>query len=132
MHYYDAELADFLTARITEDYDLATKTQGDQSWDVDPTSKFFGEVVSSDGAIASSADIDDARHIARWDPARVLGDVAARQSIVDGYRSAGLKLAQEPMSSPERAAMAVLGRVCLQLAQPHAEHPEFANRWRSL
>ena len=77
-------ITDFLLARIYEDEAIASRAPGDREWEADPSqaNPEIGQVVSNDGAVASGVLRDDAHHIARWDPARVLAECAAKRRIV--------------------------------------------------
>ena len=135
MHYYDVELADFLTARNAEDEARArdaapgpwhTNAESDEVVAVDEITVAEGFALSGPQVRATTA------HIARHDPSRVLVDVTARRAIVENYRRQGQLSEREQQSSALRYSTAALGWACLQLAQPFADHPDFANRWRPL
>jgi hypothetical protein len=66
-----------------------------------------------------------AAHIGRWDPARVLADVAARIWVLDAYERA---LASR-YDAPGRRADVGLELAVLALVQPYREHPHFHPAW---
>ena len=73
---------------------------------------------------------DEAEHIARWDPARVLAEIAAKRAILDEYeRLRDVAIADDDKGA---AVMAVGLHVALRLhAQPHTEHADFDPTWRT-
>lgn len=110
-------ITEFLNARYDEDETLARESIIDAShWSVFAVNEHFGQVDSDDGAIANNVDLKDAAHIVRWDPARVLADIAAKRAIVQLYEGSGLRIA--------------MGQVVRLLAQPYAEHPDFDESWK--
>jgi Family of unknown function (DUF6221) len=108
-----------------------------------------GVVVAPDGdGVAVVNGSRRAEHIARWDPARVLAEVAAKRAMLDDllaephhvddedeYRSCESvwRKVQLPGSGPVTCTCGrderVLRRVTL-MAQPYADHPDFDPAWR--
>src|SRR5438067_2058538 len=80
------ELAEFLLARIAEDEGVA-RAATDGRWEVLPywfTSPLGNPYSASvPGVIPEEIDPDDAAHIARHDPARVLAECEAKRRIVE-------------------------------------------------
>jgi hypothetical protein len=66
-------------------------------------------------------DHGDAVHIARWDPARVLAEVAAKRAILEQYRVA--------LRQKDWPACTVLEDVLPVLAQPYRDRPGFDLSW---
>jgi hypothetical protein len=62
------------------------------------------------------------KHVARWDPARVLAECEAKRRVVDEYRAV-----PEGMQQPYRAG---LSRALRCLALPYAGHEDFRPEWR--
>lgn len=117
-------IVEFLLARLAEDEAVARKaSQGD--WEVmsaartasdgkDIFSEGSGVVAfccESDGALTG----EDAAHVARHDPQRVLAEIAAKRAIFYGGGDC----------SPFRDF------ALRALAQPYADHPEFDPAWRT-
>lgn len=65
-------------------------------------------------------DHDAARHIARWDPARVLAECEAKRQIVE--RCAAVDFAM-PSTHLAHGVLALL-------ALPYADHPDYRDEWR--
>lgn len=65
-------------------------------------------------------------HIARYDPARVLAEVAAKRRIVDRCAFAA-SWKGERARTPAELAWAIL----VDLAQPDADHPDYDPAWRA-
>lgn len=64
----------------------------------------------------------DAEHIARWNPARALAEVAAKRSVLTEIERI-LPVCIDPMTPA--------GVVALAMAQPYADHPDFDPAWRA-
>lgn len=62
-------------------------------------------------------------HIARWDPARVLAECAAKRAIVNGFRP-------HPNARDLNDVHMFIHAAILPLAQPYADHPDFDPAWR--
>jgi hypothetical protein len=62
----------------------------------------------------------DAEHIARWNPARVLAEVAAKRAILTEIERI-LPVCIDPMTPA--------GMVALAMAQPYADRPGFDPAW---
>ncbi len=72
----------------------------------------------------------DAEHIARYDPPRVLADVAAKRAILREYRDAVTARDADPTDVSARIAVFTLGQLVLRpLVQQHADHPGFDPAW---
>lgn len=90
-------ITEFLNARLDEDEAVARASVIDASrWSVFAVDKYFGQVDSDDGAVASSVDLKDAEHIARHDPARVLAEVEAKRKIIAFHEQWPVLVQTEP------------------------------------
>jgi Family of unknown function (DUF6221) len=69
---------------------------------------------------------EDAEHIARWDPARVLAEIDAKRRILDMWADA--QDAEFP--NFEGGYAAALDDVVSRLALPYADRPGFRAEWR--
>lgn len=67
---------------------------------------------------------DQAAHIATWDPARVLAEVAATRRILDSFAASG-----KPLTTRD-AETAVVRMVLRLLALPYADRPGYDEAWR--
>lgn len=112
-------LTDFLQDRLDEDEQAARAASADTC--------YFDLLGGSD---AEAAFLD------RWDPARVLADIAAKRAIL-ALHEPGLELVGDdeewtcvtcgwPTASPNGGCKTVL-----LLAQPYADRPDFDPSWRT-
>jgi hypothetical protein len=72
------------------------------------------------------------RYIARWDPARVLAEVAAKRAIVDlcaQWLSYG-PIKDWELDRVDAALVDAAPDLLRQLVQPYADHPDFDPTWR--
>ncbi len=71
-------------------------------------------------------------HIARWDPARVLAECAAKRFIVELAESMQKldELGNGPYKNAGAAEAAILGDVLRSLASVYADHPDYRPEWR--
>ena len=133
------QLIAFMHARLDEDERIAQNaTEG--PW----IDEFSGEtgrcVIPADAEntreyVARTqllAAMPDAQHIARWDPARVLAEVAAKRRIIEDCRvtvSAVRRIASADLDAPGldamRAGRDALVSVLRLLASVHADHPDY-------
>ena len=143
-------LTEFLLARIAEDefHAQAGETKGgnwvqpdDNGWDSQavecPDTNEI--IVYAEGRPT----LDQARHIARWDPHRVLAECEAKRRIVEqaaeaeeAHRSIMDEFGGDgsPRARVERAgygqAAETLRRTLLLLALPYADHADYDESWR--
>lgn len=148
----DLTLAAFLLARLDEDERIAravTSTpwrrgtgtaaaEGGEGWDQDVVWRTFE--VEGDAGLYTD-DEDDAAHIARHNPARVLREVEAKRRLVE--------LHEQVPGTPgayQKDAPATGCKVCHEwdgvtyaggdcetlrlLALPFADHPDYCQEWR--
>lgn len=152
-----SDLVAFLRARLDEDERIAqaaspgpwsVRTAEDERADIyAPASAGLiahgfdrsAVAVGEDGTGGMSA--ADAEYIVRWDPARVLAEIAAKRAILDLHElvtphddddlapwresQPGLQLCRECDWKPFPCPTVRL------LAQPYADHPDFDPTWRT-
>ena len=118
------DLVAFLRARIGEDEVVARgaagAAAGPWTWDRGEFSPPLVYGNSMVGVVGSGdVDIDDeiGAHVARWDPARVLVECAAKQLIV----------AEAAEQAPYLESWE---DVLTRLALPYADHPDYRAEWR--
>lgn len=73
-------------------------------------------------------DADQARHIARWDPATVLADIAGKVALLDAL--AGNVKRHDSDDRGYAAAMDAWELALTHLAATYVERPEFKDAWR--
>lgn len=127
-------ITDFLWARITEDEQVAREASHSTGWRYDPgkvnavsreESVFAGPPGARAITIASTGPEDDpqsmmdARHIARFDPARVLAGCKAKREIVEECERSILN-DKDPSTAEWIAA---------HLAAVYASHPDYNQDW---
>lgn len=140
-----SDLIEFLRARLDEDEAMARAALGDdEAWRLDRSG---GRVLSESmhgafGQWIAQPDGDEmiAEHIARWSPARVLAETAARRAVLNLYletrdgdldtwsvgRLYGLETAVEAIAQRLYGLEAAVEAI----AQPYADHPDFDPCWR--
>lgn len=138
------DLADFLLARLDEDEVIARAANpGPWTWvgslrpRVASELKYGAPGPNGWGTVLATSphDVDatDADHIARWDPAAVLADCAAKRAVVEVL--AKQAAACPPDDWPEdgeimKAPLADNARHLLRLlVQPYSGHPHFHPSW---
>ncbi len=136
------DLVAFLRARLDEDEQIAHAASDlGASWYVDGRT---GEVAAvqpdpkpGDSAVwvtcdseglSAAVEEEQAVHIARHDPARVLREVEAKRRIIAEYEAAAADA--DPEDDADRALLSSLRGVLKALALPYAEHPEYRAEWR--
>ena len=130
-----SDLVAFMRARLDEDEAAASPALTTDRWRADDGCIYAdGEILHREGDPHTPSEAIG-EHVARWDPARVLAEVAAKRAILDRYESyldqaARLRRTGERDLATSGALLAMLGAVKL-LAQPHAEHPDFDPAWRT-
>lgn len=137
------DIAAFLTARFDEDEAGARAAAGRWSpaWSVDPEEWDTGVgVQDKDGrSVAAVHGTYRAEHIARWDPARVLAEVAAKRRQIDWAYEHGEAVDAERGDCHNADAIRA-GRcsdrgisaaqdVLQLLAAAYADHPDFDPAW---
>lgn len=142
------DLVAFFSARLDEDEAIAqAATPG--PWEVDNENYAEairtldeGDSVVSGGRWGGEAPVfgtDDALHIARHDPARVLADVTAKRAIIESFNRADVEaqrrgvLRASKAEGDDLAVLIVAGTlqsILLALAQQYTDHPDFDPAWR--
>lgn len=112
-------LTDFLLARIAEDEEIARSAAL-------PPWKHEGYAVANHTLIVETDDVEDAEHIARWDPTRVLAECEAKRRIVELHRS---DIGADPCDAHDASLASVDCDTLLALAQVYADHPDFDPAW---
>jgi hypothetical protein len=108
-------IVEFLRARIAED-EAAARESPNRRWLVqDDIITLYPE--QEDEGFMSWPTRADARHAARWEPARVLREVAAKQAIIGRFEAA-VDLGEPADPHPLRALAAV-----------YADHPDYNRAW---
>ena len=144
------ELVAFLRARLEDDQRIAeaagggggrdgagiwTRSRGgfDNSGEWDPDGVGAFATVEGDINIYAEGghDGEQAEHIARWDPARVLADVAAKRTVVAECVAAIEAGEIQPGTTwNDMAAGSELAVDVLRLlVQPYVNHPGFDHSW---
>jgi hypothetical protein len=78
-------------------------------------------------------DEDQARHIARHDPAAVLAEVAAKRAVIELYETARTALeasAGTVLAGATKLNLRAYANALRALAAPYAERPGFKPEWR--
>jgi hypothetical protein len=125
---------EFVHARLYEDEAVAKAAAGpdwflDSSEDYDersirytgPSTLYRGQ--SADYSIADRVDEDDAEHIARHDPARVLREITAKRAIL------AMAEGQPTHDLAEETAKDALEDVVRVLAVAWSDHPDYDPDW---
>ena len=125
----EPNLDEFLLARIAEDKRIAVDAaseSGREEWTVE-------DAPSSGPPHGMTAE-----HVARYDPARILAECAAKRRLllacrdirpdmrILGSRPAGM--ADFPLAPTDQHQLAALALALLAL--PYADHPEYRTEWR--
>jgi hypothetical protein len=152
----DVDIVEFLTARYDEEQQLAEAAAAADPapWTANASNERgaserawehgFGLVIAADGiglwdcegSSTLCMTASTTRHVAYWDPARVLADIAAKRAIVKAYAGARTRIAevrrdgyhafdaQRVQGAEEALTVAVLA-----LAAPFVEHPDYDPAW---
>lgn len=141
-----AALVAFVRARLAEDEERAQQLDGETWYQVtrvggeynyavvtnrpDDIYPVMADCGAEDGVSMSE---ERAEHVARWDPARVLREVAAKRQLVEEYVNASvcadtekddeIRNEWEVVASTREAVVRVLAAV-------HEEHPDYRQEWR--
>lgn len=145
------DLVDFLNAQFDEDERVARGAdvkQGDPHWWVSPVQASGGvdftvrsgrdyrpiaRVQRLDGDEDEPAGILDgaavAEHIARWDPDRVLDEIAAKREVLAKYHGVLIQAERRPHDEGARGYEVAMSHAVLALAQPFAGRPGWRPEW---
>ncbi|MGH3222260.1 MAG: DUF6221 family protein [Streptosporangiaceae bacterium] len=126
-------IAEFLAARLDEDEAAAKACQApspwkaaDQEWDHWIITDATGDVVIYDEGTPS---LEEAAHIARHDPARVLRDVAADRKLLAAYAhalTADFGITGEPYDAGWAEALELAVKI---RAARFGDHPDYQKQW---
>jgi hypothetical protein len=117
-------LVEFLQARLSEDELIAlAAVDGSPQW---RSSYDYRDVKDEQGHYVVQADarhpsVEQAAHMARHSPARVLADVAAKRAVIADY------LRHE--ATGDLLARGVVEDILRGLCSVHAEHPDYNTSW---
>lgn len=138
------DIIEFLRARYDEDEQIALDAYGAR-WEVGPTfgalnNRVYvreeGDPIDSVGTCVIAGQVanvpqfrDNAQHIARWDPARVLAEVEAKRQVIDHAELWAATLHETPEGWTEAATTAyrmAMAWTLNLLAATYADHPDYA------
>jgi hypothetical protein len=127
------DLRAFVAARLDED-EAAALAAAEGSWSfVGYDDPGWAIVANDEHEVVSRSGSDDASHIARHDPARVLREVAAKRAIVELHQpnedgcSLCFLVIDDPAHIGEWEAFPC--RTLRQLAAVWSDHPDFDPNW---
>jgi hypothetical protein len=125
-------ITEFLEARIAEDEAVARECEDSGRWSAWRheeglewwvSSENFGHVVTT-GYVGNNDARPNAEHMARWDPARVLAECAAKRAILAECRPGtldDLDCSEDDQPAPMWVARA--------LAAVYSDHPDYDKDW---
>jgi hypothetical protein len=119
------DLIEFLGARLGEDEAAARACDmWPAPWSSEPNGSGWTVQSWKSGvpAVAHCEWSRPARHIARWDPARVLAEVEAKRRVIEL-----LDVSQDPAMPAE--AWILVTRIAEAMACAWADHPDFDPAW---
>jgi Family of unknown function (DUF6221) len=129
-------IVEFLRARLEEEEQLAQDSAAGP-WVV---TEIYNDVFCVADAAGSNVanecsdgwlDPGNARHIACWDPVRVLAEVEAKRRIIDYCESAIEAGKIPPLASwsDDAAGAEVCEHVLILMTLPNADHPDYDPAW---
>lgn len=137
-----SDLVVFLRARLDEDEQAARELDGGRWERGTDVGDYYNVAVVLDAryphgpsvALCGVEYMEDgetrADHIARWDPARVLGEVEAKRRIIDWY-TGNLPVPQLGTLEVQYVQGTSQGGPMLRmLALPYASHPDYRTEWK--
>lgn len=132
------DLSEFLLARFAEDESEARKAGdrfGGGPWEYDGNYNVAGHPPFGGPVRASVQDPSIGRHVARWDPNRVLAECEAKRAIVEARQMIDAHVRQVALADQEGARDARNTRAGLDvalkaLALPYASHPDYDESWK--
>ncbi len=132
-------IVDFIEARIDEDEAAAQAATvgGGPKWAAAGEPGESGDLIDAEhgGFVAWNRDEhafqnhEDAVHIARHDPARVLRDCEAKRAIVQLYRDAWVQSTTGRGSREKAGAVFVIQAALFALAGAYSDHPNYREEW---
>lgn len=129
-------IVEFLKARLAEDEAVARAIddkQLDSGWSTSYNQ--FGLANTPPGwyitpHIGLAYEEEGARHIARFNPERVLREIAAKRRIVEDYRiSRSADLEQPDSRGTLHAGAEAFFSACISLASAYSDHPDHTPSW---
>jgi len=124
-------IIEFLKARIAEDEAVAlAATAGPWTWsEVEEPSLYSGDepVISAYGMHTEGfvdAIPEDRAHIARWHPARVLSECAAKRAAVEIHREG-----VDPCDEHDAAFKSIPCDTIRAFAAVYKDHPDYQQEW---
>ncbi|HEY2086321.1 MAG TPA: DUF6221 family protein [Mycobacterium sp.] len=130
-------IVEFLTARYTEAEKVARAVKplgevivmgGERHPETFGHSRYT--VASADGYPRTLSDPEASKHFARYEPAEVLADLAAKRAILDEYERIALSADTYPCA-PNFASLIAMGGCLKILALPFADHDDYDQAWTS-
>ncbi|MFH8405547.1 DUF6221 family protein [Streptomyces sp. NPDC018019] len=136
----NADLVEFIRARLDDDEQVA-RAASDGPWAawVGPPLQRLGALMHPVRTAGEGPSLQptietalwmDSRHIAEWDPARVLAEVEAKRGVLDRYERALENRRAHPGDLASAGAVLALHGVVKTLTLPYAGHPDYQERWR--
>lgn len=127
------DLRAFVAARLDEDEAAArAATEGPWSFAGYDSADGWPIVANDEHEIVSRSGSDDAEHIARHDPARVLREVAAKRAVIRQYEDVR-EQARHPVSAENRMRARVaegeLLEVLQHIAVIYSNHTDHDPNW---
>ncbi len=149
-----SDLTEFLLARVAEDEAVALDAAAitglgwrQSTSDVDGEPRGGVEVALDEWGMTDTVvydecrpSVEEAAHIAHWDPARVLAECEAKRKVVElhtegvDYDQEGNRFSTGCNECGGDTYMTVVPWPCptlRYLAQPYADHPDFREEWRA-
>lgn len=140
------DLVAFLRARLDEDERIARAaswTDEANAWHAEPSpfgarhdgQRWYVEDGMEEGVVshvdpAASDDEGVARHIAEWDPARVLREIDADRALVAVYEAVADLDTEDPEPEFAYGRAAGLGEAVRFRALRYADRPGYREEWR--
>jgi hypothetical protein len=129
------DLASWLLEQIADDEHLA-RASGGKVWTRDPHET--GQRIEGDDIHIypeGGHDEDQAEHIARWDPKRVLAECAAKRRIIEQLTTewadaVGLATPAFPAMSGRVTLSPAAALILRDLALPYADRPGYLEEWK--
>lgn len=118
------DLTAFLKARLDEDEQVARDADAD-AWRKAERPSIW--VMREGGPVAQTQDFEDAAHIARWDPARVLREVEAKRQIMGLHRRQS-ELDYDPIC--DVCCYTPPCETLRTLALPYTDHKDYREEWK--
>lgn len=132
-------IVDFIEARIDEDEAAAKAATvgGGSTWSAVGEPGESGELVDAEhggfvawnGEARAFPNYEDAVHIARHDPARVLRECEAKREIVRLYRDAWVQSTTGRGSRDKAVAVFACQTALYAVAGAYSDHPDYRQEW---